>query len=97
MLFGRKKKEEEEKQKPAPQSAAPSPLDLALKFLEEESGEVDIAWYCELEKMPFEPPVVKFVEWVEAKGHGGLYSREQLIDALNRAFRMKIDERRGRR
>jgi len=93
MLFGRKKKEE----KSVPQPTAPSPLDLALKFLEEESGEVDIAWYCELEKMPFEPPIVKFIEWVEAKGHGGLYSREQLVDALNRAFRMKIEERRGRR
>ncbi|RLE81234.1 MAG: hypothetical protein DRJ52_04640 [Thermoprotei archaeon] len=96
MIFRRKKKEEKVEKAPST-PPAPSPLDLALKFLEEESGEVDIAWYCELEKMPFEPPIVKFIEWVEAKGHGGLYSREQLLDALTRAFRMKLDERRGRR
>ena len=64
---------------------------LAEQFLDEYSGEVDLAYYSEASGVPFIMPLAKYRSWLESRGQS--QSVEQLTQALNGAFKVKIANR----
>ena len=68
-------------------------IDIALKFLDEDVGEVELAMYHEIEKMPFEVPIVKFIEWAKSKGYNIDEDFDKVREVLVKAFRRKLAEK----
>jgi hypothetical protein len=64
---------------------------LAVQFLDEYDGEVDLAYYSAAGGLPFILPLAKFRSWLESRG----YSQpvEQLAGPLSSAFKVKIADR----
>ncbi len=103
-FFRRRRAEEKTEEKPEetappppppPEETKPSQTPLAAainKFLEENPGEIDLAWYAEMEKMPYLPPVIKFLEWAREKGYGDYppdEARRELFRIIDSRIRAK--------
>ena len=80
-LFGKKEKK-------------PSVAELAVKFFEENFGEVELARYLELNNMPYSPPVYKFMTWLRDRYKITDVSKNEAIHALNQALRALLTTRR---
>ncbi len=68
-------------------------LEHALEFFEEENGEVDLAYYAILQKVPYIPPVNKFIEWLEEKGHKYNVNKEEIKQILLKALKIRLMRR----
>ncbi|RLI31611.1 hypothetical protein DRO48_00265 [Candidatus Bathyarchaeota archaeon] len=67
--------------------------ELVNQFLDENSGEVDLAWHLEMEKMPYIPPVVKFMDWMAEKGYNSNYDRKTIEAELLKAVEARVSKR----
>ncbi|HDI42405.1 MAG TPA: hypothetical protein ENF62_01315 [Candidatus Bathyarchaeota archaeon] len=67
--------------------------ELVNQFLDENSGEVDLAWHLEMEKMPYIPPVVKFMDWMAEKGYNSNYDRKAIEAELLKAVEARVSKR----
>lgn len=86
-IFKKKEREVEEKKEDV------NLYNLAIKFLEENPGEIDLAWYARLEKMPYIPPVMKFIEWMKEHGFNVKCSKEEAFKILMKALKSKLLEK----
>lgn len=91
MSFFRKKKKEE---KEPPRESRVSVTVLAAQFLDENPGEVDLAWFSAMNSLPFEPPVNKFLTWIRSRGISEVPSFDEARASLLGALKSKIAERR---
>ena len=80
MLFRKKNKNEEL-------------LQYAIKFFEEENGEIDLAYYALMEKFPYTPPINKFIEWLRLRGYNRDVTKDEAYQVLNKALRIKLTEK----
>lgn len=91
----RKKKEEK------PPEAEPRPVqppevkpsvsltELIARYLDENRGEVSLAWFAKQEKFPYIPPLVAVKEYVEARG-GVVTDMEELRRTFMRILDSKM-------
>ncbi|MEM0017230.1 MAG: hypothetical protein QXJ48_05275 [Candidatus Korarchaeum sp.] len=90
----RRKKEEEKREEPQPQfqpevRPSVSVAELVSRYLEENKGEVSLAWFARQEKFPYVPPLVAVKEYVEAKG-GAVTDMEELRRTFMRILESKM-------
>ncbi|MCS7103663.1 MAG: hypothetical protein NZ992_07280 [Candidatus Korarchaeum sp.] len=92
-MFRRKKEEKEEPQS-QPQfqpevRPSVSVAELISRYLEENKGEVSLAWFARQEKFPYVPPLVAVKEYVEARG-GAVNDVEELRRTFMRVLESKM-------
>lgn len=92
-IFRRRKKKEEEKVEEEPKEVVPTLPQLAEMFLDQERGEVDLAWFAEQEGLPFELPLNKFKGFVETRG--GVHPVEDMSKQLTLAFKSRLGRTTG--
>ena len=61
--------------------------DLANEFLEENRGEIDLAFFSAVSGVPFAMPLAKFKGWADSKG----YNRD--VEELAVALQTKLDSK----
>lgn len=89
-----RKKKEEKKEEPQPQfqpevKPSVSVTELISRYLEENKGEVSLAWFARQEKFPYVPPLVAVKEYIEAKG-GAVTDMEELRRTFMRILESKM-------
>ena len=93
----RRKKEKEEGSQPPVQPAQPpvqpeprvSVAELISRYLDENKGEVSLAWFARQEKFPYIPPLLAVKEYIEAKG-GSVTDMEELKKTFMRILESKM-------
>ncbi|RLF22195.1 MAG: hypothetical protein DRN15_07415 [Thermoprotei archaeon] len=65
-------------------------IELAIKFLEENPGEVELARYLELQSMPYDPPVMKFMDWLRTQEAQVNVDKYEALHALVQALRLML-------
>jgi hypothetical protein len=93
-MFRRKKEEEKSPAQPPvqpPVQAEPrvSIAELINRYLDENKGEVSLAWFARQEKFPYIPPLLAVKEYVEAKG-GSVSDMEELRRTYMRILESKM-------
>lgn len=94
-MFRRRKEEErKEESQPQPQfqpevKPSVSVAELINRYLEENKGEVSLAWFAKQEKFPYIPPLVAVKEYVEARG-GSVADMEELRKTFMRILESKM-------
>lgn len=92
-MFRRKKEEEKREEtqpsfQPQPQPSV-SITELISRYLDENKGEVSLAWFARQEKFPYIPPLVAVKEYVEARG-GAVTDMEELRKTFMRILESKM-------
>jgi|UPI0006961433 hypothetical protein len=93
-MFRRKKEEEKSPAQPPVQPPVqPEPrvsvAELVNRYLDENKGEVSLAWFARQEKFPYIPPLLAVKEYVEAKG-GSVSDMEELRRTYMRILESKM-------
>jgi len=93
-MFRRKKEEEKSPAQPPVQPPVqPEPrvsvAELINRYLDENKGEVSLAWFARQEKFPYIPPLLAVKEYVEAKG-GSVSDMEELRRTYMRILESKM-------
>jgi hypothetical protein len=93
-MFRRKKEEEKSPAQPPVQPPVqPEPrvsvAELVNRYLDENNGEVSLAWFARQEKFPYIPPLLAVKEYVEAKG-GSVSDMEELRRTYMRILESKM-------
>ncbi len=88
----RRKKEEERVEEPQFQpeiKPSVSVAELISRYLDENKGEVSLAWFARQEKFPYVPPLVAVKEYIETKG-GTVTDMEELRKTFMRILESKM-------
>jgi hypothetical protein len=94
-MFRRKKEEEKSPAQPPVQAPPVQPeprvsvAELINRYLDENKGEVSLAWFARQEKFPYIPPLLAVKEYVEAKG-GSVSDMEELRRTYMRILESKM-------
>lgn len=82
----RRKKEEQPPVQPEPRVSI---AELINRYLDENKGEVSLAWFARQEKFPYVPPLMAVKEYIEAKG-GSVTDMEELRKTFMRILESKM-------
>jgi hypothetical protein len=88
-MFRRKKEEQPPVQPPVQAEPRVSIAELINRYLDENKGEVSLAWFARQEKFPYVPPLMAVKEYIEAKG-GSVTDMEELRKTFMRILESKM-------
>jgi len=92
-MFRKKKEEPQTPVQPVQPPVQPEPrvsvAELINRYLDENKGEVSLAWFARQEKFPYIPPLVAVKEYIEAKG-GSVADMEELRRTFMRILESKM-------